>query len=108
GRAENGTPGARRLRRPALDATAKRIFVREIPPRQRLADHRHERRSLHVVRRELATFDDWDAHGSEVICADLLVGANTLLPRRRRGPPFNLKLGRIPGVTPWKKAGGGG
>src|SRR6266542_2580089 len=57
---------------------------------------------------ELATFYDWDAHSSEVICADLLVGANTLLPRRRRGLAFNLKLSRIPGVAPWEKAGGGG
>src|SRR5262249_35732084 len=87
--------------RPTLARAARGFFVGEIPPRHRLADHRHERRSLHVVRRELATFDDGDAHGSKVIRADFLVGANTFLPRRRRGPSFNLKLGRIPSVAPW-------
>src|SRR5262245_32162491 len=66
-----------RLSRADLDALAKWIVVRKIPPRQRLADHRHGRSSLHVVRRELATFEDWDAHAVSQILKERIQRSKT-------------------------------
>src|SRR5262245_58883510 len=99
-------PGGR-LPRADLDAPAQRVLVGEISPRQRLADHRHAWRILLIGARKRATFDDRDAHGSEVVRADLLRSEEAFFSRRR-GPPFNLKLRRIPVVGSWEKSGGSG
>src|SRR5262249_27150133 len=70
------------------------------------ADHRYARGAIAVALGKCASFDDWDAHCSEVVHAGLLTSDNPLLPRQRSGTPLNLKLGRIPVVIPREKADG--
>src|SRR5262249_3068570 len=53
-----------------LDSLADRIFSRPVTTGHRLADDRYTGGALALVRGELATLEEWNAHGPKITGAD--------------------------------------